>query len=120
MKERVAWPAAARRGRLVVRNGLLRSARRSVLFAAVCMVLSVCVSNALRRAPRSALREPPPDAAFKCVVLTLNASARVDPRCTRFLGTRATWNISLECARGTPESAFHLSVRRHSIHLARL
>jgi hypothetical protein len=86
MKKRAAW--LARRGRPVVRNCWLLSARRALLFAAVCMTLWLCVRRAFGRAPRRALREPPRDAAFKCVVLTLNASARVDPRCTRFVGTR--------------------------------
>jgi hypothetical protein len=56
------------------------------------MTLRLCVrrvfGRTFGRAIGRALREPPQDAAFKCVVLTLNASARVDPRCTRFVGTR--------------------------------
>jgi hypothetical protein len=86
MKKRAAW--LARRGRPVVRNRWLRSARRALLSAAVCMTLWLCVRRAFGRAPRRAQLEAPQDAAFKCVVLTLNASARVDPRCTRFVGTR--------------------------------
>jgi hypothetical protein len=54
----------------------------------VNIVICVCVSNAFRRSPRFALREPPRDAVFKCIVLTMNASERVNPRFTRFLGTR--------------------------------
>ena len=86
MRERVAWLAG--HGSPVVRNYWLRSVLRSLFFAAffaaMCIMLLLCV----RRVPSLAQLEPPQDVALKCVVLTLNATARVDPRCTRFLGTR--------------------------------
>jgi hypothetical protein len=52
MKERVAW--LARRGRPVVRNCWLRSARRSLFFAAVCVNIVLVV-----RAPRFPTRAAP-------------------------------------------------------------
>ena len=87
MKEHVAWLATSRRGRLVVRNCWLRSSRRSMFFAAVYVNIVPCVREP-RVPPCAALREQPLDTAFKCIVLTVNASERVDPRCSRFLGSR--------------------------------
>lgn len=91
MKGRVAW--LARRGRPVVRNCWRWRSPRSLFFAGcVNTAIFLCVSRAFGGAPP---RARPPDAgapegspAFKCVVLTLDAAARVDPRCTRFVGTR--------------------------------
>jgi hypothetical protein len=86
MRERAAWLAG--RGRPAVRNCWLRSVRRSLFFAAFFAAVCVMLWLWVRGAPGLAQLEAPQDAAFKCVVLTLNASARVDPRCTRFVGTR--------------------------------
>jgi hypothetical protein len=84
--------ALARRGRL--RTWRWRSPR--ALFGAACVgtAICLCAGEFLGRAPRA--RRAPPQVvmpfagapAFRCVVLTLDAAARVDPRCTRFVGTR--------------------------------
>jgi hypothetical protein len=93
-----------------LRSGGLRGVRRAMVFAAVCAAL--CAGAGLRaaggadaglraagaglraaggadaglRAAGAGLRAA--GAALKCIVLTLDASARVDARCTRFVGTR--------------------------------
>lgn len=84
-----------------LRSGGLRGVRRAMVVAAVCAAL--CAGAGLRGArgagagpagaPAGAARGAgasgaPAGAALRCIVLTLDASARVDARCTRFVGTR--------------------------------
>ena len=85
------------RGSLRVCNRWRWGSTRALLLAAVCANAAIwlCVGRAFggaaalagdARAAHALAGDA--RAAFKCVVLTLDASARVDPRCTRFVGTR--------------------------------
>jgi len=90
------------RGSLRVCNRWRWGSTRALLLAAVCANAAIwlCVGRAFGGAAALAgdaraahalagdARAGDARAAFKCVVLTLDASARVDPRCTRFVGTR--------------------------------